>query len=101
MIFEGVGQVECGLHGVVGGRNAWDGDGVRKECDGVGDANGVRFGDENFPTTVVVHGGTDTVALFSNTITIPLVSSADNAMHAALDLTQALQNPFSKNPGSR
>ena len=50
------------MHGVVGGRDARDGDGVGKEGDGVGYATGVRFGDENFPTTVVVHGGTDEVA---------------------------------------
>ena len=51
------------MYGVVGGKDAQDGDGVRKEGNGVGDANGVRFGDEIFPTTVVVHGGTDDVVL--------------------------------------
>jgi hypothetical protein len=60
---EGVGQIECGVHGIVGGRDAWDDDGVREESNGVGDANGVRFGDANFPTTIVTHGGTDDVAL--------------------------------------
>jgi hypothetical protein len=62
-ILEGVGQIECGVHGVVGGRDAWDGDGVREESNGVGDANGVRFGDEYFPTAIVTHGGADDVAL--------------------------------------
>jgi hypothetical protein len=42
----------------------------------------------------------DTVAFFSNTIAVPRVSSADNAMHAALDLTHALQNPTPAAPFS-
>ena len=56
-------EVEGGLHGVVGGRDVQDGDGVREEGNGVGNANGVRFGDANFPTTIVSHGGTNNVAV--------------------------------------
>ena len=51
------------MHGVVGGRDVRDGDGVREEGNGVRDANGFRFGDENFPTTIVSHGGTNNVAV--------------------------------------